>query len=155
MTSTRTVDFIGTTYSIRFGVAEGDVVTSNPVFLGTVKLDDELVESTALPSMRALMKLGAVFKVYRGCPMLRAENVPRQGPADEHLRSVACEFASDEMRIVVQNALFGRRCHRRRHRRQTPPQTMPQQTPPQTQLPPLVNGMMRLCAHARAHSAQL
>jgi hypothetical protein len=40
MTSTRTVDFIGTTYSIRFGVAEGDVVTSNPVFLGTVKLDD-------------------------------------------------------------------------------------------------------------------
>jgi hypothetical protein len=57
--------------------------------------------------MRALMKLGAVFKVYRGCPMLRAENVLRHGPADEHLRAVACEFASDEMRIVVQNALLG------------------------------------------------
>jgi hypothetical protein len=33
------MDFIGTTYSIRFGLAEGDVVTSHPVFLGTVKLE--------------------------------------------------------------------------------------------------------------------
>jgi hypothetical protein len=90
MTSTRTVDFIGTTNSIRFGRTDSDAVARNPVLLGSLVLDEELVESTALPSMRALMKLGTAFKVYRGCPMLRAENVPSHGAAvDEHLRAVA------------------------------------------------------------------
>jgi hypothetical protein len=102
--SHRTVDFVGTTHSTRFGRSTS-AVQSVPERVSTLGQLDEL-KAEALPAMHELMNLGASFSVYHGCPMLRAENVPRTPESDALVAKVACEFGSEAMQCVVQNALI-------------------------------------------------
>jgi hypothetical protein len=98
---TRTIDFIGTTYSIRFGETNSGP-TGPPVRLSKRPLD--LADATDLPAYRNLSQLGVEFYAFVGCPMVRAFNVP-SGPAAERLvREAAEQFAWPPMRDVVEDS---------------------------------------------------
>jgi hypothetical protein len=103
--SNRTVDFVGTTYSTRFGNTSASVSAPQRVCaLDRCDADVEF-DAASLPAMHALMNLGVSFSVYYGCPMLRAENVPSGAAADALVAQVALEFGSKAMRNFVQSTL--------------------------------------------------